>query len=223
MATNYNPSIVTSGLVLCLDAGNTKSYPGSGTTWTDLSGNSNGGTLVNSPTYSNTNGGILTFNGTNQYGSTPLSLGGYTAFTLSAWVNTTVSEREIMATYGITNIFEFWIGSNKLSCYARGATLAYRVSNISITTGSWFYCVGVYQGSNGTLNTYINGFLDNGALGGTVPAALNSGTSTAVIGNLNVGSYYFNGSMGPVKIYNIALTADQVLQNYNALRGRFGL
>jgi hypothetical protein len=64
MATNYNPGIVTSGLVLCLDAGNTKSYPGSGTTWTDLSGNGNTGTLVNSPSYSSS--GYFSFDGTNK-------------------------------------------------------------------------------------------------------------------------------------------------------------
>jgi len=61
------PNIVTSGLVLQLDAANTKSYPGSGTTWTDLSGNGNNGTLTNSPTFSSANGGIFTFNGTNQF------------------------------------------------------------------------------------------------------------------------------------------------------------
>jgi hypothetical protein len=60
-------SIVTSGLILYLDAGNTSSYPGSGTTWTDLSGNGSNGTLTNGPTFSSSNNGILTFNGTSQY------------------------------------------------------------------------------------------------------------------------------------------------------------
>jgi len=226
MSVNYNPSVVTSGLILNLDAGNLKSYPTSGTAWTDLSGNANNGTLVNSPTYSNTNGGILTFNGSNQYGSTPLSLGGYTAYTLAAWIKTTVANKEILSTYGVHNIFDLFISSsNKLSvyAYATGGAVSYRVSTASITTGSWVYCVGVYQGSTATLNTYVNGNLDNGALNGTIPASLAAGASTVVIGNVTIGSFYFNGSMGQISIYNRALSAAEIAQNYNALRGRFGL
>ena len=67
MGVYAGPEINESGLVLCLDAGNTKSYPGSGTAWTDLSGRGNTGTLVNGPTYSSVNGGSLSFNGSNQY------------------------------------------------------------------------------------------------------------------------------------------------------------
>ena len=69
MAVGYNPKIITDGLVLCLDAGNTKSYPGSGTSWSDLSGQGNTGTLVNGPTYSSADGGSIVFDGSNDYGS----------------------------------------------------------------------------------------------------------------------------------------------------------
>jgi len=225
MASNYNPSTVTSGLVLSLDAGNVKSYPGSGATWTDLSQNGNNGTLVNSPTYSSTNGGILTFNGTNQYGSTPLSLGGYTAYTVAAWIKTTTTGKEIAGTYGAGNVFEFFIlNDGKLSVYAYGATLSYRASTSSVATGSWVHCAGVYQGSTATLNTYVNGALANGTLtGATVPTSLTVSASTVVIGNVNSGSYFFNGSMGQISIYNRALSAAEIAQNYNALRGRYGL
>ena len=226
MSLGHSPSIVTSGLILCLDAANVKSYPGSGTSWTDLSGNANSGTLVNGPTYSSTNGGNLTFNGTNQYGSTPLSLGGYTAYTASAWIKTATTNREILATWGINNIFELYIYQDKLMAYTYNSSNAstYRQSNKIITNGLWTYCVGIYQGSTSTLNTYVNGQLDNGTLAGpAVPAALNSGAATVVIGNVNSGSYYFNGSMGQIKIYNRALSATEVAQNFNALRGRYGL
>ena len=67
MGLSHSPSLVLSGLTLCLDAANTKSYVGSGTTWTDLSGNSNTGTLTNGPTYSSANGGSIVFDGTNDY------------------------------------------------------------------------------------------------------------------------------------------------------------
>jgi len=225
MSLGHSPSITTSGLILCLDASNTRSYPGSGTAWTDLSGNANNGTLVNSPTYSSTNGGNLTFNGTNQYGSTPLSLGGYTAYTVAAWIKTTTTGKEIASTYGAGNVFELFIlNDGKLSVYAYGATLSYRASTSSVANGSWVHCAGVYEGSTATLNTYVNGALANGTLtGATVPTSLTVSASTVVIGNVNSGSYYFNGSMGQISIYNRALSADEIAQNFNALRGRYGL
>ena len=90
MAISYNPRIVTDGLVLALDAGNPKSYPGSGTTWTDLSGNGNNGTLTNGPTYSSANGGSIVFDGVDDYAeitdsSNNFDLGGIDA-TLEFWI-----------------------------------------------------------------------------------------------------------------------------------------
>jgi len=90
----HSPRIITDGLVLCLDAGNPKSYPGSGTTWTDLSGNGNNGTLTNGPTYNSGNLGSLVFDGVNDY----VNLGDLdlpAPFTLSIWFkgNTTQSQQ----------------------------------------------------------------------------------------------------------------------------------
>ena len=88
MATLYSPKIVTDGLVLCLDAGNNKSYPSSGTAWNDLSGNNNNGTLTNGPTFTGSFGGSIVFDGTNDY----VDLGNIsqlkptTQITVSAWV-----------------------------------------------------------------------------------------------------------------------------------------
>jgi len=212
--------------VLCLDAGSKISYPGTGTAWTDLSGNANNGTLVNGPTFDSANGGSLVFDGVNNYASTPLNLGGYTTFTIAAWIKTTVVSKDIIATYGVTNIFELWIStSNKVALYvyATGGATSYRTSVASITTGSWIYCVGVYDGSTPTLNMYINGVLSNGGLTGTIPASVATGASTVVIGNATTGSYYFNGSMGQVSIYNRALSAAEVATNFELLRGRYGI
>jgi hypothetical protein len=88
MGVYAGPEINESGLVLCLDAGNTKSYPGSGTTWTDLSGNGNTGTLVNGPTYSSANGGSIVFDGSNDYIQTNFNYSltsSNTEFTCAAW------------------------------------------------------------------------------------------------------------------------------------------
>jgi len=215
--------------VLCLDAGSRLSYPGSGTAWTDLSGNANNATLVNGPTFDSANGGNLVFNGTNQYASTPLSLGGYTAFTIAAWIKTTTVSKEVISTYGqtgsgITNMFELWVNPNgTISIYAYNNFTSYRSSTTTITTGTWKYCVGTFNGSAPELNMYINGSLNNGALTGTIPAAVASGTSTVAIGNVNSGSYYFNGSMGQVSIYNRALSATEIATNFELLRGRYGI
>jgi len=85
MAIHRGPKIITNGLILCLDAASTKSYPGSGTTWFDRSGNGNNGVLTNGPTFSSTNGGSIVFDGTNDYvqvaGSVTISTG-----TFIAWV-----------------------------------------------------------------------------------------------------------------------------------------
>jgi hypothetical protein len=78
MATNYNPSIVTSGLQVYLDAANVKSYPGSGTSWLDLTGNGNNFTLVNSPTWSSANGGVFETNGTTSAITSSYSTSKYT-------------------------------------------------------------------------------------------------------------------------------------------------
>ena len=225
-AYKRRPSMVSmnGGPVLCLDAGSKLSYPGTGTTWTDLSGSGNNGTLTNGPTFDSANGGSLVFDGVNDYVSTPLSLGGYTAFTLAAWIKTTTASKEVVSTYGVTNIFEFWINPNKtISIYTySGASTTYRASSTVVGTGSWVYCVGTYNATT-TLNMYINGVLDNGALTGTIPAFVNSGSSTVVIGNVNSGSFYFNGSISQVSIYNRALSATEISTNFELLRGRYGI
>ena len=89
MSTKYSPKIITNGLVLSLDAANNKSYPRSGTTWTDLSGNSNTGTLTNGPSFNDGNQGSIVFDGINDYASlsttTPTDLQGNPAFTVDGW------------------------------------------------------------------------------------------------------------------------------------------
>ncbi len=88
MAHFHSPRIITDGLVLALDAANQKSYPGSGTTWSDLSGNGNNGTLTNGPTFDSGNNGSIIFDGVDDYittGTTPSQLQGNPSFTVSGW------------------------------------------------------------------------------------------------------------------------------------------
>lgn len=226
MTVSYNPSCVTNGLVLYLDAGNTKSYPGSGTTWVDTSGNSNNFTFVGSPTYSSANGGLLALSGSGQYingpNSTSLQLTG--DLTISAWVSLGDLTNQGIAGkirngpyqgYGITKqsgYFKFWT--------AAADAYTYTQSDVTyIATTGWYNVVGVR--TSGTNRLWINGVLQNDSQS---PAFADSGDI------FTIGRYYSNntsynagGNISAVSVYNRALSSSEILQNYNALRGRYGV
>ena len=117
MGLAHSPRTVTDGLVLALDAGNTKSYSGSGTTWSDLSGKGNDGTLVNSPTYSNLNGGNFNFDEVNDYvniGSTAIN---GTAYTKIAWIRPESACRNIISSSG-SDGHVMWMNTTDHTVYA---------------------------------------------------------------------------------------------------------
>ena len=107
MATSYSPKIITDGLVLCLDAGDGKSYSGSGTTWTDRSGNGYNGTLTNGPTFDSSNGGNIVFAG-DDYVDCGLSSFQPTEMTLSVWVKKTTSNTSGVIVKGNVNESTEW-------------------------------------------------------------------------------------------------------------------
>jgi len=244
MALIHNTNSVTSGLVLALDAANPKSYGGSGNTWSDLSGNGKNGTLVNGPTYNSANGGSLVFNGTNQYSSifAPSPFLGTSLFTFEIWVNFTSITGNFGGTNKSASLFsggtgtgtgqaEFSILSlnntsftpNTIS-FSRGggATTGSLSINISslISNGSWYQIVLVRS----TLNSQTV-YLNSSSIGiGTVSNSFSDGTTSfgALPGNTSF-SQYLNGRISNIKIYNRALSAAEVSQNYNALKSRYGL
>jgi hypothetical protein len=236
MASLGGPNIVTSGLVLSLDAANVKSYPGSGTTWRDLSGNSNNGTLTNGPTFSSANGGSIVFDGTNDYVATPIQNLDRPC-TFSTWVN-----------FNNLTGFQTLIGQDTSASIIRGrfyfqkagATsggLILNVVNFSIVlssnsivianainpvvTNQWYNYSAVLTTT--TLALYENGILQN-----TVNDSNTFLTPNTTI-TLNAGYYnnsivdYINGKSSSFQIYNRALSASEVLQNYNATQARFNL
>ena len=229
MATKYSPKTVTDGLVLSLDAANTKSYPKSGTTWTDLSGNSNTGTLTNSPTFSGANGGSIVFDGVDDYisGTNNSSLQLLNDLTIGAWVklgsggnaNQGIFEKMVninYSGYGITrqdDYFKFWTGG--------GGTFAYTNSNITYSSGNnWYYVVGRRMAGNNRL--FINSILQTDSQS---PPLSDSG-EVYVIGRYysNItNTFYFVGNIAQTLVYNRALTAAEILQNYNSTKNRFGL
>ena len=224
MATHYNVKSVTDGLVLALDAANPKSYPGSGTTWSDLSGNGNNGTLVNTPTYSSTNGGSLTFNGSSQYAGTTISSGLSGSFTFCCFVNVTsiTTNGAILASQSSTNYWAFlgFNPSNNLTfALFDNTNNPVAVSSTNVTVGTWCYLVGVRDIVADTISIFFNG-INTGSVNDST-TSVPSYSAFNVGGQTNVAGRYANCKIGTVQIYNRALSASEVLQNYNALKSRY--
>lgn len=216
------PEIADSGLVLSLDAGNTKSYPGYGTAWTNLTGNGLNATIGNSPSFGFSNNGILTYSGSNSgataTGTSSLFNVGTGDFTLECWAK--VSS---FAPYSLPVSLDDNLNGNGIIYYLAASPDNFRTwigntannSVTQITTNTWYHLV--ISRLSGTVSKYINGVLDSTH---TAAGSLATGQSIK-IGWRYDASYNFTGSIGSVRFYNAALTAAQVAQNYNATRGRY--
>lgn len=217
MAFRYSPKIVTNGLVLALDAANKKSYPGSGTSIQDLSGNENNGTLENSPTFDSGNGGSIVFDGVNDYVGFPQSLTNDN-FTISSWVY-------VDSTDTANGILSWTVGNNRreLMILLGDVTIVYgnlkyrRGSSVPLST--WVNFVSTYNGTTPLI--YSNG--NSISLGEETNAS--SGISNQLyMGRLSFSTpYYFDGKISSTLVYNRALSSQEILQNYNATKSRFGL
>lgn len=215
------PQIISSGLVMHLDASNPSSYPGSGGTWTDLTGNSNNATLSGGPTYDSANGGRIIFDGTNDVG---LLVGTRTGFPFGSSAGSISGWGKIDPGASIGWIFAYGNPSNGLARFVGhvGSTYYFGGYNDDITasgvvTDTWFNICGTYDGTNARL--YINGSLVTGPTAkswNTIDSYANVGAQTGL-------GDYWDGSIAQVLVYNVALSDGDVLQNYNALKGRFGL
>jgi hypothetical protein len=215
--------IVQSGLVLNLDAGASTSYPGSGTTWTDLSGNGNNGTLTNGPTFSSANGGSIVFDGTNDIVNT--SYVSSNAFTWSVWFKTDVvssSFRNIISIRSPNYILLLLNSSTPNLGFWTSDTLTSgsSLSTPTISTNTWYNVVFVREGNSitGGYKAYLNGVLYGNANTGTW-----STTDTLSFGGRVGDTQFLDGNIAQVSIYNRALTASEISQNFNILRGRFGI
>jgi hypothetical protein len=218
MSLGHGASIVRSGLVLSLDAANVKSYPGSGTTWSDLSGRGNNGTLTNGPTYNSTNGGSIVFDGTNDHASLTTAITAEApSFSGFAWIYRADSTTTDVILGDNTGKYAGLLltTDGRLSLLTQaGGTFQIQSAASLISNATW-YQIGVTRGATDIL--YING------------QQVGSGTITQgrtftfnVIGQSS-SSDYFIGRIAATNIYNRALTQAEVIQNFNALRGRYGI
>jgi len=227
------PDVVESGLVLALDAANTKSYPGSGTTWTDLSGNGNNGTLVNGVGYSGDNLGSLSFDGVDDYvdcGSNSNFSFGTGNFTIECWYRRNGSQPNFSTFLctgtgaALTN-WQLCFGSsgispasvNILSFFIDVPNTLYLYDTVISPDLEWIYACVTRSGT--LVSLYRNASL--------IATASNSSNLTDQglrVGINRASSTYLKGNISNIRLYKgKALTAAEIQQNFNALRGRFNI
>jgi hypothetical protein len=227
-------NVTTNGLVLNLDPGNVLSYPGSGTTWTDLSGNGNNGTLTNGPTFSSSNGGNIVFDGNNDVASFGNILNmGLSSWTMSCWVkfNDGSGFAGIMGktSYrGYVGRYSFYIDNSTIYSFFQPDVNYLVTTSITPYLDNKFHNLVMTIDRTSMMYFYIDGISVGNPLNvaGTSNINLNSSTD-----NFYIGSYgssngqspygFLNGNISQAAIYNRALSGTEVLSNYNALLPRF--
>lgn len=232
MSVFAGPNTTKSGVVLHLDAANTKSYPGSGTTWYDISGNGNNATLTNGPVYDSTNQGSFTFDSANDTAIVASSASipvGAAARTVSVWfyTNTTTWANDV------NTLFFYGAGSNgqafgidmstfpAMEFFTWGGTGRDLTFNTTFSQVGWKNIQITYNGATSVL-IYENGSLTQTL---TLSSATSTPSSSMYIGSINPSliSGYYDGKVPQVLVYNRSLSAAEVQQNFQALRGRYGI
>ena len=232
MSIYGGPDIVTDGLVFDMDFGSPKCYTGSGTSCTDLSINSFNGELINSPPYtSSTNNKFFSFNGATN--SRLIRIPN------STLLDTQTPSVEVWIKTNATNQNGFWFEkgtvNTQYSLFQEGTNIIWRhnfgtYNQLTTTTSAgagidasgWFQVVGTFI--TGSRKLYVNGILKNSDSATGTIATNNGGMSIGAYGGYSGGrDYYYNGDIAIVRVYNKVLTPAEVLNNYNALKGRFGL
>jgi hypothetical protein len=225
------PNIVTDGLVLALDAANTKSYISGSTMWNDLSGNGNNGTLTNGPTFSSANNGSIVFDGTNDYIPLTTQIFYNTSnpeFTLSFICKPNASTVQRLYSEGGSNLGRLFFGINASGVIDLGignSTLQDGTitpsPNLTLTVNEWVSLT-VTNKNDTTV------FYKNGVVWSTRTHFIQSSSPISAgesrIGRIyGTGGEYFNGNIPIAQIYNRALSVSEVLQNYNGQKARFNL
>jgi len=234
------PNIVKDGLVLYLDAGSPNSYYGGvGTVWKDMSGNGNNGTLTNGPTFNSSNGGSIVLDGVDDYvnitQNTLYRFVNTQPFSLSVWVRCT-------STSGFVSLIAYSLaGDNRgyylsidlnvlrtnsflFDYYDGNAFRGIQGTNNSVTINSWINLVATSSSNSvNDMKVYQNGLLTSFTNRGTgTPNTINYNSLSLQIGARG-SSGYFKGNISQTLIYNRALTSQEVSQNFNATRARFGI
>jgi hypothetical protein len=232
MSLFHGPATLMNGLIFYVDAANKKSYPGTGTTWFDLTKNGNNGTLINGATFSSSNGGCIVLDGVNDYVSFGTTGIAPSSATIEVWFSTPTNYSSqsgyIIAIDNLDNP-ELRFAINAMKCrfdlFDDGAYIVTGSGTApSFSTNVWTHMVATL--TNGSQVGYQNG---QQIVTGT---GSYTGSSNTNVGEFSVGTYnrpstgyggYFNGNISLIRIYNRVLSASEILQNFNATRGRYGI
>lgn len=242
MSYSNGPRIITDGLVLCLDAANSKSYSGSGTAWNDLSSNGYNATLTNSPSFISNN---FSFDGTNDYVAvsspsnrfswTPSGVG-MNSMSIELWVKSSdTNGYYISKPWNGGGEYNYTVTHNSFNCrvgVAGGGGEIYGMSFSSLATNNWEHIVCITTPTQ--MAVYRNGVIgtnfSNHSITNNVPTNGNGNLSLCIMtlypygeGWAGITSHAVSGNMSNFKLYNRLLSANEVLQNYNAIKGRFSL
>ena len=232
--SKFANTIVQQGLVLNLDAGNPYSYAGAGTTWYDVSGNSNNGTLTNGPTYNADVGGNIVFDGSNDYVAvtSAASIKNTSTLSLEGWVfissamnyyggiigkgTSDTDEEYCLLVHSVNSKVYMDVGSS-------GGP--YTDATFSFSLNTWYHIIGTHERITGssTIKIYVNGSLLSSTTVNPTNAVNDNATNVSVGSRFNGGTSVWNGKIATARIYTRTLSAAEVLQNYNATKGRFGL
>lgn len=228
MGIAYNPSSITNNLILCNDAANLKSYPGTGVAWNDISGNRNNATLVNGVSYSSTNGGAMSFDGLDDhvtFASNPVLTN---QITVELWVKLSNSQGPNADgwLFGREGCYRSLYTSNRIDWICATANNAWYTTGTVISATSispyteTYQVTCTYDGAN--LRIYINGALN--VTGAAISGNIVNNAATYNLMRPDAGSIdYGQGIIYMHRVYDRALTGDEILQNFAALRGRYGI
>jgi hypothetical protein len=211
-------TIVQNGLVLSLDAANAASYPGSGNIWYDLSGNNYNATLFNSPTFSSSNGGYLIFNGTNQYATGAFLYPSVNIFSFNIWVynlRTTTSNTFIGTNGGSGGVAFIQIGGSPNPFQFNNS-----FNNTQASINTWTMLTAVQTPTSQQL--YINAVAVTNVVSNLLANQLGTIFNIALRTD-NPSNGYAQCYVGNAQIYNRTLSNAEILQNFNALKTRYGL
>ena len=230
-------SVISTSLIVNLDAAQYNSYSGTGTTWTNLGTGSTtyNTTLISSPTFLTSSGGYFRFDGTTQYAT--LTRPVYDDFTLGCWFSTTSSA-------GSAGLW--WQGCGLMDCEFAGSVADFGLSvgagrvlfgtggvgttagDLTIAStntyndGKWHYAVATRNKASGQMKLYVDGLLVAGAISSVNAGISLTANPTMYVGRVN-GNLFFAGNIAWCQAYTIELTSDQIIQNYNVGRARFSL
>ena len=212
-------SIVTNGLTLQLDAGNSASYPGSGIIWTDIAGTEENIELVNSPTFTSGTPAYFTFNGSDQFGTGNGSVLSSTSYTKSVWFYLNGYNDNNLVSSDTGGHFMYLSGTDRIYSGHTdwGDYLAYP-STATISLSTWYNATLTFNTTDGMV-LYINGNQDSIYTDNKSALPGDGSTNIATFG----GGFLLNGRIAKVYCYSRSLTSAEVLQNYNSDKSQFGL